>query len=300
METFNSNIVHYVIKGVKRQTLGVNATINDRCGDYSLQYLLMQNIKFSNAVVCKNGTIRGKGCNLGVQYVSDRRTWVNTPHNRSSKIIRVYHGSPYETFTSTYGLGEDKHDYGRGFYLTEHKELACEWAKVSEGTGYLHTYGLDLYGLKIFNYNNAGVIAWLAELMYHRDADNSARYKRLSKKFIDMYKTDTSGYDIIYGWRADSSYFNIAKRFVRNEIDTNMIEKLFKLGDLENQFCIKSKLAFSRLKETGKAEVVDESYRAKYKQRDSRAREEMMKLIESSKNTMKYGFDYCIEKKRSI
>lgn len=28
----------------------------------------------------------------------------------------------------TYGYGEDKLDYGRGFYLTDNLELAKEWA----------------------------------------------------------------------------------------------------------------------------------------------------------------------------
>ncbi|MBS1317001.1 MAG: DUF3990 domain-containing protein, partial [Lachnospiraceae bacterium] len=34
-----------------------------------------------------------------------------------SKII-LYHGTSDKTVVPTYGLGEDKHDYGRGFYLT--------------------------------------------------------------------------------------------------------------------------------------------------------------------------------------
>ena len=30
----------------------------------------------------------------------------------------LYHGSQVENFTPTYGLGNDTHDYGRGFYTT--------------------------------------------------------------------------------------------------------------------------------------------------------------------------------------
>lgn len=40
----------------------------------------------------------------------------------------LYHGSPNEMIHPIYGLGEDKHDYGRGFYLTANIELAKEWA----------------------------------------------------------------------------------------------------------------------------------------------------------------------------
>ena len=41
-------------------------------------------------------------------------------------VLRLYHGSPEESFIPTFGLGNDKHDYGRGFYLTEFPELAKE------------------------------------------------------------------------------------------------------------------------------------------------------------------------------
>ena len=43
-------------------------------------------------------------------------------------IITLYHGTPNEFVTPQYGYGEDKHDYGKGFYLTENIELAKEWA----------------------------------------------------------------------------------------------------------------------------------------------------------------------------
>lgn len=33
--------------------------------------------------------------------------------------IRLYHGSQDEVVEPEYGLGQDHHDFGRGFYLTE-------------------------------------------------------------------------------------------------------------------------------------------------------------------------------------
>ena len=33
--------------------------------------------------------------------------------------ITLFHGSPCKSVTPEYGLGNDKHDYGRGFYLTK-------------------------------------------------------------------------------------------------------------------------------------------------------------------------------------
>ena len=41
------------------------------------------------------------------------------------KII-LYHGSPNKEVTPKYGLGEARHDYGKGFYLTEDIKLAKE------------------------------------------------------------------------------------------------------------------------------------------------------------------------------
>lgn len=42
--------------------------------------------------------------------------------------IVLYHGSPERIVKPAYGLGEDRHDYGKGFYLTPDKDMAKEWA----------------------------------------------------------------------------------------------------------------------------------------------------------------------------
>jgi len=39
----------------------------------------------------------------------------------------LYHGSQVENFTPTYGLGNDTHDYGRGFYTTTDIEPSRSW-----------------------------------------------------------------------------------------------------------------------------------------------------------------------------
>ena len=38
-------------------------------------------------------------------------------------MIPIYHGSPNKICVPQYGLGEDKHDYGRGFYTTLYREI---------------------------------------------------------------------------------------------------------------------------------------------------------------------------------
>lgn len=98
-------------------------------------------------------------------------------------IITLYHGTPNEFVTPQYGYGEDKHDYGKGFYLTENIELAKEWAvcRPTETNGWVHKYELDISDLKILDFQKYDVLSWLAELMKHRDAADTKRYKVLSK-----------------------------------------------------------------------------------------------------------------------
>ena len=108
--------------------------------------------------------------------------------------IILYHGSPIKMIVPQYGFGEGKHDYGKGFYLTEDVELAKEWAvcRPNETNGWVHQYVLDTADLNILDFQQYDVLSWLAELMKHRAADDSRRYKLLSKKFIEKYGLDTS------------------------------------------------------------------------------------------------------------
>lgn len=41
--------------------------------------------------------------------------------------IILYHGTSDKTVVPVFGKGEERHDYGKGFYLTESLELAKEW-----------------------------------------------------------------------------------------------------------------------------------------------------------------------------
>ncbi len=203
-------------------------------------------------------------------------------------IIIMYHGTPDEIVVPTYGLGDDKHDYGRGFYLTEDHELAKEWAvcRPNATNGWVHKYELETDGLKILDFEKLDVLCWLAELMKHRDAADSKRYHMLAAQFIEKYGIDTTGYDVIKGWRANASYFYIAREFVRDNIDIDILEELLSLGSLGIQYCIKSEKAYSQLTEIcEELSTVDyEEFNAKYNERDSKARQNMKDLVDSDAN----------------
>ena len=210
----------------------------------------------------------------------------------------LYHGSPNKEIVPTYGLGEEKHDYGKGFYLTENIELAKEWAVCTpnEMGGWVHKYQLDLSDLKVLDFGKESILAWLAELMKHRNADDSKRYRVLSEKFIAKYGIDTSEYDVIKGWRANASYFYIAKAFVRDEIDMDILEELLMLGGLGEQYCIKSERAYTKLTEVAEDMVLVnyKEFTQRYNERDVSARENMKELINSDKNKVEKVFSTLI------
>lgn len=203
------------------------------------------------------------------------------------KKIILYHGTPDEVVKPVYGGGQDKHDYGRGFYLTEDIELAKEWAvcRPNQQNGWVHKYELDCTDLKMFDFQEKNVLSWLAELMKHRDAADTKRYRMLAAKFIEKYGIDVNSYDVIKGWRADASYFYIAKEFVRDNIDIEILEELLSLGGLGIQYCLKSKLAFSKLREIDEILPVDYmEFNDKYNKRDIEARNKMRDLVDSDAN----------------
>ena len=144
----------------------------------------------------------------------------------------------------------------------------------------------------MLDFRKHNVLVWLAELMKHRDAADSKRYKMLSEKFINKYGIESEQYDVIIGWRADASYFYIAKEFVKDNIDIDILEELLTLGDLGIQYCIKSDRAYKNLCEL-KEEIIIVNYdefNYKYNERDYNARKAMKELINSDKNKVKNVF----------
>lgn len=216
------------------------------------------------------------------------------------KELILFHGTPDKIVVPTYGKGEVKHDYGQGFYLTESIDLAKEWAvcRPNEKNGWVHKYQLDIDGLKILDFQDKGVLTWLAELMKHRDAADSKRYRMLANKFIEKYGIETDEYDVIKGWRADASYFYIAKEFVRDNIDMDILEELLSLGGLGIQYCIKSELAYSKLHEVedGLLTVQYDEFNEKYNKRDAAARKKMRELVDSDANKVTNVFSTLFER----
>lgn len=205
------------------------------------------------------------------------------------KDLILYHGSASSEVSPTYGLGDDRHDYGRGLYLTDDLNLAKEWAvcRPDKTNGFVHAYRLTDPSLKILDFSECGTLAWMAELMKHREAGRSKRFQMLSEKFIAKYGVDTSGYDILKGWRANASYFYIVTEFVHDEIDIDILEELLMLGGLGIQYCLKTEKAFAAIKreEDGfPMPILYSDFNEHYSSRDRLAREKMDDLIAGPSN----------------
>ena len=134
--------------------------------------------------------------------------------------------------------------------------------------------------------------------MKHRDAADSKRYRMLAEKFIEKYGIDTSDYDVIRGWRANASYFYIAKEFVRDNIDIDILEELLSLGGLGLQYCIKSKAAYANLREKSDELLVVPyaEFNDRYNQRDVSARNNMRELVDSDANKVTKVFSTLFER----
>lgn len=187
----------------------------------------------------------------------------------------LYHGSPEIVEVPVYGKGSENNDYGRGFYCTEVAELAKEWACPTVKDGFSNKYELDLSDLKVLYLNKEGynILNWIAILLNNRKFPKRSPIARQASKYIlEEFLPDISGYDVIWGYRADDSYFSYAKDFLNNTISVNQLSQAMKLGELGEQVVLMSPKAFERIRFL-EYEIVDGSiYNPRRMDRENRAR----------------------------
>ena len=138
------------------------------------------------------------------------------------ELMTLFHGSPQIVAHPFYGGGRPYNDYGRGFYCTEHIELAREWACSEEGyDGYANEYRFDGRGLKVLELSSPeySTLHWLALLLEHRKIDLRTPVAQAGSEFLRAhYLLDAESFDVIVGHRADDSYFTFARAFLRNDV----------------------------------------------------------------------------------
>ena len=190
-------------------------------------------------------------------------------------IVKLYHGSPETVEKPLLAKGKLTNDYGQGFYCTENLELAKEWASAGNKNGVANCYELDTDGLAILNLSmpQYTILHWLALLMKYRTIRLSTPVMKQAYAYLmEHYLLDISQYDAIIGYRADDSYFSFVRAFVSNEISLHQLSRAMKLGELGEQFVLKSKKAFDKIQFISGIEVANAVYAPLRQTRDDNAR----------------------------
>ena len=190
-------------------------------------------------------------------------------------MIDIYHGSINVVEQPLFGEGKIHNDYGRGFYCTEHAELAKEWACSSGRDGYANHYQLDKTGLSVLNLNGPeyNILNWLAILLENRKFNVAEGLPQRAKTYLlENFNVDYKKYDLIIGYRANDSYFSYAGDFVTGTLSLSDLSEAMRLGKLGEQVVLKSRKAFEALTFIEAIEAPREEYFAKYKLRDEEAR----------------------------
>lgn len=200
-----------------------------------------------------------------------------------SKLI-LYHGSPEIIEKPVFGKGKINNDYGRGFYCTEHIDLAKEWACTEGKNGYANRYEIDTAGLSVLNLSSEDytILNWLAILMYNRKGRLQTPIAKTGRNYlIEYYLPDYKNYDMIVGYRADDSYFSFARSFVMNTISLKQLGNAMRLGKLGEQYVLKSEKAFEAIRFVDYTIADNSIYYAKKKARDDEARAAYYKELEN-------------------
>ena len=195
--------------------------------------------------------------------------------NNKKACITLYHGSDHVIEKPVFGEGKTYNDYGRGFYCTEHVELAKEWACATGVDGYDNRYQLAMTGLSVLNLNSPeyNILNWLAILLENRKFNVADGLPQRAKTYIlENFKVDYKKYDIIIGYRADDSYFSYAGDFVSGTLSLSDLFEAMRLGKLGEQVVLKSQKAFEALNFVEGIKASRDKYFVKYKQRDEEAR----------------------------
>lgn len=206
----------------------------------------------------------------------------------------IYHGSQQIVEVPKFGIGKKYNDYGQGFYCSENIELAKEWACPVKNDGYSNKYLLRLDGMNVMHLTKGefNILNWLAILLAHRKFDITSPVSSNAREFIlSRFLPDTTGIDVMIGYRADDSYFSFAEDFINNTISLRDLNLAMQLGTLGEQVVLLSKRSFEQI-EFIEYEVAD--YREYYYKRAERDQNARVSYASQKKNLQQLMDDIFI------
>lgn len=207
----------------------------------------------------------------------------------------IYHGSKDIIEKPKFGKGKPYNDYGLGFYCTENLALAKEWAVDIGRDGYANIYEIDDSRLSVLNLNDEQytILHWLAILLENRHFDSPSSLSHEAKEYIlNNFSVDYKSYDVIIGYRADDSYFSFAQDFLNGTISYRQLNNAMHLGNLGQQFVLKSKKAFDLISFIGYENASFNEWYSRKENRDKAARRD---YFDTEKNKRLRGDIYITQ-----
>ena len=195
-------------------------------------------------------------------------------------VKTLYHGSTGIIKKPEYGKGNNRNDYGLGFYCTEDLELAREWACTNKSGGFANIYTINTSGFSLLDLSQPqyGLMNWLAVLVNNRIFSITSPMAAEALEYLTaFFLPDLSCADAVAGYRADDSYFTFAMDFLSNTISLRQLNRAMRLGNLGEQFVLKSRKAFEQIRFVRSETVDGKIYYPKRKKRDLDAREQYRK-----------------------
>ena len=200
--------------------------------------------------------------------------------------MQIFYGSESIIKKPQFGFGNPKNDYGLGFYCTESKELAKEWACQKNKDGFANRYELETESLSILDLSSPdfSILYWLSILMQNRIFSPKSPLGKQNLDFlISYYNIKYAEYDIIIGYRTNDSYFSFASDFLENIIPIQSFATSMKLGRLGLQVVLKSEKAFEKIVFMDSEKADCAAYYPKYKTRDTEARKSYLENLRHQK-----------------
>lgn len=207
----------------------------------------------------------------------------------------IYHGSKDIIEKPKFSKGKPYNDYGLGFYCTENLALAKEWAVDIGRDGYANIYEIDDSRLSVLNLNDEQytILHWLAILLENRHFDSPSSLSHEAKEYIlNNFSVDYKSYDVIIGYRADDSYFSFAQDFLNGTISYRQLNNAMHLGNLGQQFVLKSKKAFDLISFIGYENASFNEWYSRKENRDKAARRD---YFDTEKNKRLRGDIYITQ-----